>query len=137
MSSPIDDYFSSQCALSEIPARGRCTFNTRNPHLPCAVHPCKIVDAQCPDFELDTSLSAQEWWEPEGASYYAGELMIEPIQRWTREQKIALLDWHPMFTGRCPDCERTLRGAELPLVQTHPARVYWDCQECGWRDDSI
>ena len=137
MSSPIDDYFSSQCALSEIPARGRCTFNTRNPHLPCAVHPCKIVDAQCPDFELDTSLSAQEWWEPEGASYYAGELMIEPIQRWTREQKIALLDWHPMFTGRCPDCERTLRGAELPLVQTHPARVCWDCQECGWRDDSV
>jgi len=122
MSDPNDDYFSSQC--------DRCTFNTRNPHLPCAVHPCKIVDAQCPDFELDTSLPVGEWWEPEGASYYAGELVIEPTQRWTREQKLALLDWHPMFTGRCPDCERT-------LMQTHPARVYWDCQECEWRDDSV
>jgi len=136
MNDLTDDHFSSQCALSEIPARGRCTFNTRNPHLPCAVHPCKIMHAQCPDFELDTSLPAGEWWEPEGASYYGGELVIEPIQHWTRGQKIALLDWHPMFTGRCPDCERTLRGAELPLMQTHPARVYWDCQ-CGWRDDSV
>ena len=87
------------------------------------------MDAQCPGFELDTSLPAGEWWEPEGASYYAGELVIEPIQRWTREQKLALLDWYSMFTGLCPDGERSLR-------QTHPARVYWNCQ-CGWRDDSI
>ena len=108
-----DPHFSSQC--------DRCTFNTRNPHLPCAVHPYKIVDARCPDFEADPSLPAMEVWEPEGASYCAGELVIEPIQRWTREQKIALLDWHPMFTGRCRDCE-------LSLMQTHPARVHWDCQ---------
>ena len=116
-----DPHFSLQC--------DRCIFNTRNPHLPCAVHPYKIMNDQCPDFELDTSLPAGEWCEPEGASYYAGELVIEPTQRWMREQKLALLDWHPMFTGRCPDCERS-------LMQTHPARVYWDCQ-CGWRDDSI
>jgi len=58
-----------------------------------------------------------------------GKKVIEPVQRWTREQKLALLDWHPMFTGHCPDCERS-------LVHTHPARVYWDCQ-CKWRDDSV
>jgi hypothetical protein len=113
------DRFPSQC--------DRCLYNTRNPHLPCAVHPYKIVDARCPDFDLDTSLPAVELWEPEGASYYAGELVIEPIQRWPREQKLALLDWHPMFTGRCPNCERS-------LVQTHPERVHWDCQECEWRE---
>ena len=128
MSDPNDAHFHSHC--------DRCLYNTRNPHLPCTVHPHR-TDAHCPDFELDTSLPAGEWWEPEGASYYAGELVIDPIQRWTREQKIALLDWHPMFTGRCPDCERTLRGAELPLVQTHPARVCWDCQECGWKDNLV
>ena len=122
MSDPNDDHFSSQC--------DRYIFNTRNPHLPCTVNPCKVMDARCPDFELDTSLPAGEWWEPEGASYYGSELVIEPLQRWTREQKIALLDWHPMFTGRCPDCERS-------IAQTLPARVYWDCQECGWRDDSV
>lgn len=32
---------------------------------------------------------------------YAGEIVIQPVQRWTREQQIALLNWHPMFTGRC------------------------------------
>ncbi len=118
----LDEAFSSQCDL--------CSYNTRNPHLPCTIHPCKIVDAQCSDFKADTSLPVEQQWEPEGASYYDGELVIDPIQRWTREQKLALLDWHPMFTGRCPNCERS-------LMQTHPARVHWDCQECGWKDDSV
>jgi len=117
-----DHYFSPQC--------GRCLYNTRNPHLPCAVHAYKVVDDQCPDFKQDTLLPLEEWWEPEGASYYANELVIEPLQRWTREQKLRLLDWHPLFTGRCSHCEQ-------PITQTHPARVYWDCQECGWRDDSV
>ncbi|MBD1824391.1 hypothetical protein H6F51_18125 [Cyanobacteria bacterium FACHB-DQ100] len=61
---------------------------------------------------------------------YAGELVIQPVQRWTREQQLALLDWHPMFTGRCPNCERT-------ILQTHPARVNWDCEQCGWKDDLV
>lgn len=121
MAESNDGYFLSQC--------DQCQYNTRNPHLPCAVHPHKITDGQCPDFELDTSLPAEELWEPEGASYYAGELVINPIQRWTREQQLAILDWHPMFTGRCPKCERT-------ILQTTPVRVHWDCQHCGWRDDS-
>jgi hypothetical protein len=115
-------HFLSQC--------DRCSYNTRNPHLPCAVHPGKIVDAQCSDFVPNPSLPAGEWWEPEGASYYGGELVIDPVQRWTREQQLALLDCHPLFTGRCPGCE-------LPMTQTTPARVHWDCQECGWKDDSV
>jgi hypothetical protein len=106
MSDLTDDSVSSQC--------DQCLYNTRNPHLPCTVHPHK-TDAQCPDFELDASLPVGEWWEPEGASYYAGELVISPIQRWTREQKLALLDWHPMFTGRFLSvrehwCRLILRG---------------------------
>lgn len=121
MSQPHDDHFSSQC--------DRCLYNTRNPHLPCAVHPIRITDNQCPDFKLDATLPAPELWEPEGASYYGDELVINPVQRWTRGQQIALLDWHPMFTGRCPNCERT-------MLQTHPARIHWDCA-CGWRDDSV
>ena len=48
----------------------------------------------------------------------------------TDEEKLALLDWHPMFTGRCPNCE-------MPLHQTDPPRVHWDCEHCGWVDDSI
>jgi hypothetical protein len=52
MISYSDDAFSLQCDL--------CSHNTRNPHLSCAIHPHKIVDAQCPDFKADMSLPAEE-----------------------------------------------------------------------------
>ncbi|MBN8561059.1 MAG: hypothetical protein J0L70_11080 [Leptolyngbya sp. UWPOB_LEPTO1] len=122
MSESNIDYFLSQC--------DRCLYNTRNPYLPCTVHPIRITDDRCPDFKLDATLPADEWWEPEGASYSGNELVINTIQRWTREQQIALLNWHPMFTGRCPNCERT-------MLQTQPARVHWDCEHCEWKDDSV
>lgn len=41
-------------------------------------------------------------WEPEGASYYAGELILQPQVRWTREEQLDLLDTHPIFTGIYP-----------------------------------
>lgn len=48
----------------------------------------------------------EELWEPEGASYYAGELILQPQQRWTQAEQLELLDTHPMFTGKCPACNR-------------------------------
>jgi len=71
----------------------------------------------------------EEQWEPVGASYYNGELIVQPRQRWTREQQLELLDTHPMFTGKCPSC-----GAFFNSDYT--ARVHWDC-ECGWMDDTV
>lgn len=82
----------------------------------------------------------QELWEPQGARYidselviervtYNGEEIIQPPQRWTREEQLWLLDTHPMFTGKCPQC-----GVEMNRDYT--ARVHWDC-ECGWMDDSV
>lgn len=68
-------------------------------------------------------------WEPEGASYYAGELILQPHQHWTPEEQLDLLDTHPMFTGKCPECNRQYSQAERPIV-------HWDC-ECGWSDDSV
>ena len=38
----------------------------------------------------------EELWEPEGASYYAGELILQPKQRWTREEQLELLDAPPL-----------------------------------------
>lgn len=109
----------------------RCRNNSRNPYLLCAIHPLGVTkDAGtiCPDF--DPEHEPDEWWEPEGASFYGDELVITPLARWTREQQLALLDWHPMFTGRCPRCE-------MPMQQTNPPRVHWDCEHCGWNDDSM
>jgi hypothetical protein len=122
MSELTDAHFSSQC--------DRCLYNTRNPYLPCTIHPQQVIDARCPDFSADAALPTEELWEPAGAAYYGGDLVLTPMQRWTTAQKLALLDWHPLFTERCPNCERS-------LIQTNPARVHWDCQECGWQDDSV
>ncbi|NEZ65156.1 hypothetical protein D0962_20660 [Leptolyngbyaceae cyanobacterium CCMR0082] len=63
------------------------------------------------------------------APTYNGEVIPSPVVRHTLEQQLALLNWHPVFTGRCPRCE-------MPLLQTKPPRVHWDCS-CGWMDDSI
>jgi hypothetical protein len=65
-----------------------------------------------------------------GASYYNGELIVQPEFRFTQVEQLRLLDWHPLFTGRCPECE-------MPIVQTYPLRVHWDCSACGWRDDLV
>lgn len=100
-------------------------------------------------FDLDPS---KNLWEPEGArfvdeevvverdtegashweyrSFYNGEEIIQPRQRWTREEQLDLLDWHPMFTGRCPACE-------LPFPRYEKPPVHWDCPQCGWVDDTV
>ena len=72
----------------------------------------------------------EELWEPEGTSYYNGELILQPRQGWTLEQQLELLDTHPLFTGQCPQCEMT-----YPKYETPP--VHWNCSECGWMDDSV
>jgi hypothetical protein len=114
-----------------LPICDRCLNNSRNPHLRCAIHPFGITSplGQCPEFELDPAAGGEECWEPEGASFYADELIITPEQRWTRAQKLELLDWHPVFTGRCPNCERSLFKTKL--------QPHWDCPHCHWKDDSL
>jgi hypothetical protein len=46
--------------------------------------------------------SNEKLWEPEGASYYNGELILQPQQCWTLKEQLELLDTHPLFTGKCP-----------------------------------
>ncbi|MEA5506447.1 hypothetical protein VB735_25725 [Halotia wernerae UHCC 0503] len=35
----------------------------------------------CLDFREDPNAQADELWQPEGASYYNGELIVQPQQR--------------------------------------------------------
>ncbi|MEC4816472.1 MAG: hypothetical protein SAK29_24875 [Scytonema sp. PMC 1069.18] len=91
-------------------------------------------------------IKTEEQWEPEGARYICGELVIErediseasfyngeeivqPRQKWSQQEQLELLDWHPIFMGRCPNC-----GAEFD--RDYMARVHWDCP-CGWKDDTV
>lgn len=102
----------------------------------CGVHPSGVEGDRCSDFKLAiTGIDEQlawygDGWQPDGASYYGNELILDPVQRLTLEQRLGLLDTHPLFTGRCPRCER-------PIVSSHSEQVHWDCENCDWTDDSL
>jgi hypothetical protein len=113
----------------KLPECDRCIFYAHDPHLVCTNHPGGVSGDACSDFECDPTAEPETPWEPEGASYYDGELILTPEQRWSRLEQLALLDSHPMFTGRCPQCEA---GIALGI-----SRVHWDCEQCGWTDDSV
>ncbi|MBD1853379.1 hypothetical protein H6F87_26050 [Cyanobacteria bacterium FACHB-502] len=113
-----------------LPQCSTCEFYTHNPHLRCTLHPLGLESEECLDFVAIFPLpEPEEQWQPEGAAYYNGELVLQPRQQALTEQ-LDLLDTHPLFTGRCPNCE-------MPIDSTHPVQVHWDCLNCGWIDDSV
>lgn len=97
-----------------------CQFYSGSPYLACAVHPLG-TEGCCPDFQARSE--PEELWAPQGYSYYNGELIKQPSQPRTSEQMLELLDTHPFFTGRCPQCDYQF--------SPRPA-VHWDCPRCGW-----
>jgi hypothetical protein len=111
-----------------LPECEKCLFNTHNPHLPCTVHATGVTGNSCLDFRPDHRAEPQELWEPEGAGFYDGELILQPAMV-RSERQLELLNWHPLFTGRCPNCE-------TPIACTEPP-VHWDCSHCGWLDDTV
>ncbi len=56
-------------------------------------------------------------------SSYAGEPIPQPPERFTKAEKLELLMWHPLFTGKCPRC-----GQELSETITQ-------C-DCCWKDET-
>ena len=62
---------------------------------------------------------------PLGGGYYAGDWIPQPFPEMAVEEKLALLDWHPQFKGRCPNCE-------MPIAAQEDRR--WDCAHCEWND---
>ncbi|WP_293065482.1 hypothetical protein [Okeania sp. SIO2B3] len=82
----------------------------------------------------------EENWSPPGTcyvngelvfedSYYDGERISQPHQRFTEEEKLYLLDTHPLFTGVCPRCNYVFTEQILSKNCT--------CPDCGWSDDDI
>ena len=127
--------------MPKIPDCDRCFLNARNPYIVCAVHPLGVSDSSCLDFRPDPSAEASELWQPEETRFVDGELVIKrepfydhcsaPMNDYlTPEEKLELLDTHPLFTGRCPQCEMPYPNYDLPPV-------HWDCPSCGWLDDTV
>ncbi|MCW6050122.1 hypothetical protein K4039_08510 [Lyngbya sp. CCAP 1446/10] len=100
--------------MPKLPQCDRCLLYARNPHLICAVHPTGPTADTCLDFREDPNTAPDELWEPEGVSYYNGELIPQPRLRWTAAEQLELLDAHPLFTGRCPQCSHPFPKYEIP-----------------------
>ena len=127
--------------MAKIPDCDRCRFFASSPYLVCALHPGGPETDICPDYsELDFQTTEEEdpdpmgWfsddWQPALPGTYLGKTIAEPNTDLSTEDQLALLDWHPIFTGRCPECE-------MPILPTDPPRIYWDCEHCDWRYDSV
>ncbi len=86
----------------------RCSYYAHSRYVVCALHPAGPTRPHCPDFD------SAELWEPEDPAIY-GE--------WVKEML-----WHPLFTGRCPECRRPFSRFKLPPVT-------WQCSACGWQED--
>ncbi len=144
--------------MPKLPLCDRCLFCAHDNHIVCAIHPTGMEGDTCQDFCPNPELEGKhfrdflclrerrdsepysnshdyldddgELWEPEQASYYDGELILQPRQKWTREEQLELIDWHPLFTGTCPSCG-------YQFERDYTARVHWDCPSCGWMDDTV
>ncbi|MBW4462434.1 MAG: hypothetical protein KME47_19665 [Nodosilinea sp. WJT8-NPBG4] len=96
--------------MAKLDCCNLCHFCAHSPYLVCVAHPEGIEGDRCPDFRLNTGAIAVpddplawygEEWQPEGASYYDGQLILDPVQRLDLEQRLEMLDTHPLFTSRC------------------------------------
>lgn len=94
--------------LNKLPWCDRCSYYAHSPFLVCAVHPLGVKQS-CLDFET------AELWQPESLQDYP-QLGLEEY------------DWHPIFTGRCPDCDFPFSRLKLPPLR-------WQCLRCGWEDE--
>jgi hypothetical protein len=100
-------------------------------HLICAIHPYGPPSISCPDFAALASAQVEKGeWEVTVLSYYAGQLVPGFGRVVTVEEQWELVDWHPLFTGVCPECGAVFDQTNLP-------EVHWDCLGCGWKDDTV
>ncbi|MBD2666242.1 hypothetical protein [Richelia sinica] len=64
--------------MPKIPECSRCLLYSHNPHLVCAVHAGGVTGDSCMDFREDPKAEPVELWQPDGATYYNGELILQP-----------------------------------------------------------
>jgi hypothetical protein len=67
-------------------------------HLVCGIHPSGPTEVPCPDFAQVT-----EDCMPLGAAYYGDELVLQPEHYLSTEERLEILNTHPLFTGVCPN----------------------------------
>lgn len=109
--------------MAKIPECDRCRFSAHSPYLVCSAHPTGPEGNSCADFV------SGEVRQPLGGGYYTGDWIPQPFPVLRPDEQQALLDEHPLFTGRCPACE-------MPIRQADSSQRVWCCGLCGWQADS-
>ena len=107
-----------------------CLLYGRKPYLICAVHPTGFNTNTYIDFRENPDAEPEELWEPQGVSYYNGELIL---------QRPAALDTRTTVraAGQAPTVYRPVPPCEMTYPQYETPPVHWDCSACGWSDDSV
>ncbi len=95
--------------MAKISLCDRCNFYSHSQLLVCAVHPYG------PDWGVCSDFASAELWEPEDLTHYDPAMETE-------------YGWHPIFTGKCPECRTYFSRMRIPPEQ-------WRCRCCGWEDD--
>ena len=113
--------------MPKIPDCDRCQYFLRSPFLVCAVNPCGPDGDSCSEFEASTKGKATTARQPIGGGYYLGDWVPQPFPLRSADEQLALLDWHPQFTGRCPNCE-------MPIAARDSGG--WHCEHCDWKDET-
>jgi len=86
----------------------------------CGIHPCGPTEEICKDF---SATPKQKCAKPIGGGYYVGDWTPQPFPTMTTAEQLSLIDEHPQFTGRCPNCE-------MPIAEA--VEEQWTCDHCGW-----
>ena len=87
--------------------------------------PLRPAEGTCEDFVAVTEDPEAEVRQPLGSGYYAGDWIPQPFPALATAAQLLLLDEHPQFTGRCPNCE-------MPIAVAVQAQ--WHCKYCEWED---
>lgn len=114
--------------MLKIPECDRCQYFANSPYMVCGIHPCGPMGGTCKDFSTIAEYSEAEARQPLGGGYYAGDWIPQPFPTLTTDDRLRLLDWHPQFTGRCPNCE-------MPIAESEVSQ--WQCGHCKWEESRV
>jgi hypothetical protein len=93
--------------------------------LVCGIHPTGPSETPCPDWDL---VEDDGWFLADEADV-DGELVLAQADLLEILERNIEIMLYPKLIGRCPEC-----GFEFDRYQPP---VHWDCEICGWMNDSL
>lgn len=102
-------------------------------------HPGKKTASLIHEFRLDSAPASPQAPQQSGSATATNNQsspgrspqrssVAEVLLHMSSLDDLKVLQDHPFFTGKCPQCNS-------PYIQQDPPPVYWDCQACGWEDN--